>query len=342
MSVAAASCSSASSRSTWASAAAPVSASMRRTPDANGAFRDDLEEADIAGARAHACRRRARPRNAARGRGRPCPRPSRRRGPRRRISRRTAPARPASTAFAGVIRRVVTSPFSRMRSLTSPSTRDDVVVRQRARLAEIEAHAVGRDQRALLRDMLAEPAAQRLMQQMRHRMIGAQLPCAASSSMRSSTASPTFSAPCVELAEMHEEIAGFFCVSRHRELAAGRGEHRAGIAHLAAGFAVERRLVDDDRGLACRPRLRSTCLPSTTMACDHALGDMRVVAEEFGGAEFFAQLEPELARSPPRRSRPSSSRASARCCAIAASKPAVATLRSRPRSTSWVRSSGKP
>ena len=41
-------------------------------------------------------------------------------------------------------------------------------------MRKVETHAVGRHQRAFLRDMLAEPAPQRLMQEMRHRMIGAQ------------------------------------------------------------------------------------------------------------------------------------------------------------------------
>ena len=54
--------------------------------------------------------------------------------------------------------------------------RRDVVLGQRLRMAEIEAQAVRGDQRAFLRHMLAEAVPQRLMKQMRDRMIGAQLP----------------------------------------------------------------------------------------------------------------------------------------------------------------------
>ena len=43
----------------------------------------------------------------------------------------------------------------------------------RGRLRKIEAQAIGRDQAALLRDMAAEPLAQRSVQQVRRRMVGA-------------------------------------------------------------------------------------------------------------------------------------------------------------------------
>src|SRR3546814_4321693 len=41
-------------------------------------------------------------------------------------------------------------------------------------MAEVEAEVFGRHERALLRDMLAEPAAQHRMQKMRDGMVGAQ------------------------------------------------------------------------------------------------------------------------------------------------------------------------
>ena len=43
----------------------------------------------------------------------------------------------------------------------------------RLRVAEVEAQAVGRDERALLGDVIAEHLAQRLVQEMRRRMVGA-------------------------------------------------------------------------------------------------------------------------------------------------------------------------
>ncbi len=80
---------------------------------------------------------------------------------------------PSSTAAAGVIRRVMTSEFSRMRAFTSASTHGDVVVGQRARLADVETQPVRRVQAALLRDVRAEALAQRLVQQVRGAVVRA-------------------------------------------------------------------------------------------------------------------------------------------------------------------------
>jgi hypothetical protein len=63
----------------------------------------------------------------------------------------------------------------------------------------------------------------------------------------------------------------------------------AGVAHLAAGLAVERRLVDDDRARLAGLRRSSTSLPSTHERRDDALGGLGVVAEELGRAELLAQ-----------------------------------------------------
>ena len=49
----------------------------------------------------------------------------------------------------------------------------DLLVGERLGMGEVEAQPVRRDQRALLRDMIAEHVAQRLVQNMRRRMIGA-------------------------------------------------------------------------------------------------------------------------------------------------------------------------
>src|SRR6185437_14550644 len=50
----------------------------------------------------------------------------------------------------------------------------DIRRTQRPRVAEIEAHMIARDERSLLRHMLAEAPAQRLVDEVRHRMVGAQ------------------------------------------------------------------------------------------------------------------------------------------------------------------------
>src|SRR6185312_10575655 len=168
----------------------------------------------------------------------------------------------------------------------------DVLAREGARLAEIEAQPVGRHERALLRHMLAQAPAQCLMQQMRHRVIGAER-----------GAARLIDAQLDEVAEleramrdaalMDEELAGALLRVAHRELAARMREYGAGVADLAAGFGVERRLVDEDGGVAARLGLFHR-LAALDDGDDLALGDMRVIAQEFGGADLVAQLEPHL------------------------------------------------
>ena len=117
---------------------------------------------------AHACRRTARPTSRAHCRRL---RPSRPRAPRRRISRRTARARRTRRASSSAISRVVTGEFCSTKSLAMSSTFSISSARHRLGMREVEAQPVGRDQRALLRDVIAEHLAQRLVQQMRRRMI---------------------------------------------------------------------------------------------------------------------------------------------------------------------------
>ena len=120
-------------------------------------------------------------------------------------------------------------------------------------MAEIETQAVGRDQRALLRHMLAKPVAQRLMQQMRHRMVGAQLaPALAIDAQLDGVADPQRSVR--DAADMNEHIAGLAQRVRYREFSALSREDRPGIADLPARLTVERCLVDDDADLVAAPR----------------------------------------------------------------------------------------
>src|SRR5436309_4832565 len=92
------------------------------------------------------------------------------------------------------------------------------------------------------------------------------------------------------LAQMHEEIAGLFLRVGDAESDAVTAEH-AGIADLAARFRVERRLVHDDgAGLAC---LETVDLLAVFHQRRHrAFGGLGLVAQEFGGTEFFAQRKP--------------------------------------------------
>ena len=80
---------------------------------------------------------------------------------------------PASTASCGVISRVSTVALSQDAVVDLALHDGDVLGRQRLGVAEVEAQAVGRDQRALLRHVRAEPAAQRLVQQVGRRVVGA-------------------------------------------------------------------------------------------------------------------------------------------------------------------------
>ena len=96
-----------------------------------------------------------------------------------------------------------------------------VFVGQRARLAEIEAQAIGRDQRALLCHMLAETAAQRLVQKMGDRMIGAQprAPLVVDTQFDNIAA---LQRAVLDGADMNEEIAGVLLRVAHGELRAAR------------------------------------------------------------------------------------------------------------------------
>src|SRR5579863_4795955 len=97
-------------------------------------------------------------------------------------------------------------------------------------------------------------------------------------------------------ADMNDELACPFLRVAHRELAALRREHCPGIALLAAGFGVERRLVGNDRRLDTGSRLTDLFAVDNDRF-DLALGDLRFVAEELGRAEFVEQLQPDLTGS---------------------------------------------
>jgi hypothetical protein len=96
---------------------------------------------------------------------------------------------------------------------------------------------------------------------------------------------------------------------------ARRRRHQAGVADLAAGLAVERRLVDDDR--AALAGLSASTSAVAQQRLHDAFGLLGVVAEELGGADLLAQREPDglgrrLARARPGRARLSRWRSIAR------------------------------
>src|SRR5262249_16912284 len=85
-------------------------------------------------------------------------------------------------------------------------------------------------------------------------------------------------------ADMRVDIAGIFLrVGDFETNAVGR--HDAGVADLAAGFTIERRLIEDD---APAPPLFHPLdsLPAAQNGGTPALGALGLVAEKFGGAEL--------------------------------------------------------
>ena len=107
-------------------------------------------------------------------------------------------------------------------------------------------------------------------------------------------------------AGMDEQVAGLLLGVGDAE-AHAVGRHDAGIADLAAGFAVERRLVEHDgAGLALGQS--GDLLAVAHQRGDDAFRGLGLVAQELGGADLLAQREPHgfgrgLAGAGPRRPR---------------------------------------
>ena len=194
-------------------------------------------------------------------------------------------------ASSGVISRVFTVPFAR-----------DVVVHigldlrqcgrvDRARLREVEAQPFRRDQAALLRDVQAEPLAERLVQQMRRRVVGAD-----------AVATRTVDRQVQRVAD------GDFAFAHGRDVRpqppeifprildlpqdAGRGE-RSRVADLPAALGVEGRLVDDDLD---RLAGRGAVHPRAVLddRDDLALAFLRRIADELRPARAFRNVEPHI------------------------------------------------
>ncbi len=156
---------------------------------------------------------------------------------------------------------------------------------------EVEAQAIGRHERAALRDVVAEHLAQRLVQKMRRRVVGAdgraafaidfQIDCLA-----------VLEAAALDGAEVHEQPASLLLRVGDAEQRALGALDDALVADLAAGLAIERRLVDDDRRLIARLQ-RLGFLAALHQRDDLARRALRVVAEELGGAGLLLDLEPD-------------------------------------------------
>ena len=157
-------------------------------------------------------------------------------------------------------------------------------------MREVEAQPLRRDHRALLGDMAAEDLAQALMQQMRRRMVGADLGAPAMIDDQVQRHARLHRAR-LHLAAMDEQPLGEFLRVGDDDLDAVAA-HDAGVAELAARFAVERRLVEDDGHLVAGAR----CRDLGTVAHhrhDRALGPLGVVAKELRRADALADREPD-------------------------------------------------
>src|SRR5580700_7154279 len=123
------------------------------------------------------------------------------------------------------------------------------------------------------------------MQQMRRRMVSADRTAAAMIDVecqRSRRLEHAF----LDDAGMHKHIAEMFLRVSDLEAHALAYEH-AGVADLAAGFAIERRLVEH-HGAALAFFQRFDFLAVAYERGDHAFGAFGLVAEKFSAADFFA------------------------------------------------------
>src|SRR5688572_32059779 len=93
----------------------------------------------------------------------------------------------------------------------------------------------------------------------------------------------------LDRADVHEQVAPLLLSVGDTE-AHAVASHHAGVADLAAGFAVERRLVDDDSA-ALAPAERGCLLAILDQRRHHAFGGLGLVAEKLGSARFLAQAE---------------------------------------------------
>ena len=159
---------------------------------------------------------------------------------------------------------------------------------------EVEAQPVRRHQRAALGDVIAEHLPQRLVQEVRRGVMGADRRAPGMIDFERQRDAGLQRA-LLDGAEMHEQVAGLLLGigdAKPHALA----QHHAGIADLAAGLRIKRRLVQNN-GAALAGLQAFDLLAVLHQRRHHAFGGLGLVAEELGGAEFLAQRKPHgLAR----------------------------------------------
>src|SRR6516165_5287474 len=186
---------------------------------------------------------------------------------------------PDAIASSTAISRVTTGAFSSTRSLARSSTR----------AISLSAIGFGRDERALLRHVIAEHLAQRLVQQMRGGMIAADVAAPRVVDFERKRHVRLERAR-LDRAGMHEHVAGILLRVGDAETHALAG-HDPDVADLPAGLAVERRLVEHD-GAALAFIQLGDFRAVLDQRLDHAFRALGLVAEELGRADLLAQRKP--------------------------------------------------
>ena len=174
-------------------------------------------------------------------------------------------------------------------------------VADRLWMGKVEAQPFGRNQRPLLRDMVTQHLAQRLVQEMRGRMVGADGGAPRGVHVQLNRVA-RFERSCLDDALMHNQVTQLFLRVGHAQACRTRLYHTR-VTHLAAGLAIERRLVDDDAATFAK-RQRSNFLAALHQRSDNALGALGVIAQKFRRPGFLLQRIPDgfgrrLARSSP-------------------------------------------
>ena len=161
----------------------------------------------------------------------------------------------------------------------------------RLRVREVEAQPIGRDERTLLGDMVAQDFAQRLVDEVGRGVVGAdgRAPVVVDDQFARLAG---LEAAHRDFTDVHEDIAEVLLGVGDGEDGAAFAADLAPVADLAAALAVERRLVEDDRaGLAFFE-------PGGLRAVgdeggDDAFGPLGFIAEEFRRADLLADVEPD-------------------------------------------------
>ena len=171
-------------------------------------------------------------------------------------------------------------------------------------MAEVKTQPVWRVERATLGDMIPKRAAQRLVQQVGGRVIGADVgaPRVIDDKLGPLTGQDLAAHDFGHMQEQPRHLLGVI----HPRCACCRAD-QAGITDLATGFGIKRRLVDDDGQHLARGRARLH--DAIAHQCgDLPLGDLGIVAQELRRPALIGKIKPDrgigcLARAGPSRTR---------------------------------------